>query len=322
MAKIYTHKELIKFAEIIAKNKKLNLEYVITSSKNYFINKINKNGEEFILKILKNYSANNIKNFLNESTVCKYFSDNYSSKFLLPKNCFINKSSKPYYILYTYIPGKPMSWYYYFMPNKFNVKKIFSLNSFIQGQTDNFIKLTKNKIKLDKISFNKNLKWHDSLYSTAKKIYSPELLNKSRRLIIKNKKILNNTELKLAHGDFHGRNIITYKNKYGFIDWGDFQLNIPSFDLSYLWLCSWNKPILQNKLRKLFYKKYPNNNLFELTILLYFPKFASTLYDINRWLNKPSNKKDRDYINQKTAYQKSISITRKNIKEIIKYITK
>ncbi len=125
----------------------------------------------------------------------------------------------------------------------------------------------------------KDIFWHDNDYTRYKKqlkIMLPHLKRiikcdeKILEFFRKNKKLINESEKVLAHGDFDLNNILLSNSKIFFIDWERIRIANRAFDLSNMYTrlsASW-----RNDLLRTFIKKAPNptlnRKLFRLMVIL------------------------------------------------------
>jgi len=294
----------------VARRKNFEIKGEIPASKNFSIILVKKGGLRYIIKCLRNKKASSLKKFRHEAYLCKFFSQHNNPNFLLPVSCTVQEKTYPYYFIYQYVPGQPISWYYFFANKKYPADKVADLSFYLHSLSKSI-----NHKKVFARSSKENMAWYESFYPGAKKLLSAGLLKAISRIIY-NKPELFNDNGYLCHGDFHGRNVIEKSGKICFIDWGDFQFNIKSYDLSLLWMMSWNRPLLQKTLLNKFLQKYPKDQeLFYLTVLFFIPKYFSILNDIRLWLVK--NKKHYDNRRQSTMYKQALIWYKKEIPKLL-----
>ncbi|MFH1536475.1 MAG: phosphotransferase [Patescibacteria group bacterium] len=284
----------------ICKKYSLNPIHQMSTARHFFVWLLeNKNHNQYLLKIRKQPDPKYRAKFIIEIT----FNAFLSKKIKMPKKLFYSYKKSPEYLLYSFIKGAPLNHIYFFIDPKIikkikNSKPIINYLKLLQSQTNSFLKICKkNKIKLKSHFFKENYLFFKKYSKNLNLIFTKNQIKQIEEFIIQNKKEFN-TDLVLAHGDFHPKNIlITPNKKISVIDWSDLQLNNQYFDLAFLWLCSWNIPAQQ----KIIQKNIKNKKLFYLNILIWLPKYCQILEDANQaahkeYQNKIINRQQKEYL--------------------------
>lgn len=223
-------------------------EYLMSTSGDFFVMTLKKDGKKFILKMRKNKGILAKIKFLNEIKVIKYLNKKNIIGLTTTKIFITQIKNSPEYFIYEYIKGYPLNSFYIAIGKRLT-------NKFLET---NFLKIFENlhalklpyKIKLIKNSFSANLQIFKDNEIYLKKYINKNLLNKINHLLVQQGGLLNKLPLVLTHGDINPKNIVLTKNKLALIDWSEVHLNNPLFDLSSLYLFAWNRPEIKKHIKE------------------------------------------------------------------------
>lgn len=231
---------------------KRDLEREITTYK--FLNK-HSGKKRFFPKLLKNGKYKNVFWFLLEKEK-GIFAGNMDENFGMKKE-FLSKVSPSYFAktIFSYQKIKPKfplyrqgGWWY---RQDFNYHKIKFLDQFI------------------------NSKWNKNLISEKDAILA-------KKIIKKNKKLLDDEAKYLSHGDLYPNNLIfNDDNEFIILDWGLANLNNFSFDVAFVYLMAHRSTVWQKKFLKTYsilQKEDKFKNLFKIASISLSLRFADQYY--------------------------------------------
>lgn len=220
-------------------------------------------------KIQEEISELTDKNLKHEIILLKKVKANFVPRYLKS-----GLSPSPW-LVYQYIKGKtqgrPFELLPSFMSDK-NLKPLISLILQIQkiNQKTN-LPLRKYDFKIYFLSYLKKIR----LLKFAREYLKNEEIEKVKKILRKNKDLLDKGRFVLTHGDLHGENIVQKPNgKLVLVDWETVHFNNPAYDIAYLWLKGFLKPDWQKKFLKYFFNLYPEaefKKLFQIVVLHRIP---------------------------------------------------
>jgi len=242
----------------------------------------NKPGD-WLFRILITSDQKKNESFVKEVKLFKIL-EKYKNNFnKLPNLAKVNLKTKTKWMIRKYYQGNPTGNFWSFNKTFFNARNSNLLINYL-------IKLQSKSLQINpdfkKINQSKSLPIRGSEWFTSgwqKDLdYNPDFcykkfiseyftvpkIKKINTLFIKNRKLLDHYAYYLTHGDLMPQNILIdkYHNIF-FIDWEETHLNNPLFDVSYIYVNSWQHKLWRKNFLNNFINNHPDNNKENLKIL-------------------------------------------------------
>ncbi len=298
-----------------------------TSGRNYVSLCKDKKNNKYILKIRRENTKKNKKNFTKEALVYDFFKNKKNNFLVFPDIIKIDSVKDKQYLLYRYLDGEDSGIYFFLSKNakkNLNPETVLKSLDFIQKQTKNI----KKKIKLDKLENDFYIKFYKKYKKSFLKNLNNDLYERGLKIIKKNLTILMK-KFVFVHNDFNPKNVILLKkkdkkfikNKIALIDWSDAALGNSAWDAGFIYLASWNNSKFNKKIRNYHNEK---KQIFNLNCLILIPKLFNIVNNYKEAINyeyksgkfdKKTKERHIDNANKASAsYQKKY-------KELIKYFS-